>query len=151
MESVAAPFEPTVVRRVFPLWSIRIPASFDEAFVHGDGYWHAWDATRSVSLTSVAVTERGRPVRVRELLQALVPLEGDPVANPPGLQGRAVSAPAVQPARATRMISGIAATDGRLLLATITGDDLCWTIATWLSIRHGEAGGRARARGPFVR
>ena len=146
MESVAAPFEPTVVRQVFALWSIRIPASFEETFVHGDDYWHAWDADRSVSLTSIVVTDRGRPVGARELLRTLPPPAGDPIATPPGLEGWAVSAPAVQPAQATRVISGVIATDGRLLIATITGDDLRWTIATWLSIRRGPAVTRSRSR-----
>ena len=144
MESVAAPVEPTVTRRVFPLWSIRIPVSFQEAFVHGDDYWHAWDADRSVSLTSMLVTDRGRPVRARTLLRAFPPLTGDPLATPAGLVGWAVAAPAVQPARASHAISGVIATDGRLLLATITGDDQGWTTSTWLSIRHGTGHGSAR-------
>lgn len=146
MEAIAAPLEPTIVRRVFALWSIRIPASFEETFVHGDDYWHAWDLNRSVSLTSIVVTDRGRPVRARKLLRTFPPLTGDRVATPPGLQGWAVVAPVVQPARASRAISGVIATDGRLLLATITGDDLGWTTSTWLSIRHGDALRRARER-----
>ncbi len=148
MEAIASPPEPTVIRQVFALWSIRIPASFEETFVHGDDYWHAWDPNRSVSLTSMVVTDRGHPVRSRTLLRTFPPLPGYPVATPPGLVGWAVAAPAVQPARATRAISGVIATDGRLLLATIIGDDPRWTLATWLSIRHGEAVGRAR--GPLV-
>lgn len=146
MKPLAAPLELTVVRRVFPHWSILIPASFEETFVHGDDYWHAWDPNRSVSLTSMVVTDRGRPVGTRSLLRTFPPLTGDPVAMPPGLKGWAVAVPAVQPALASRAISGVIATDGRLLLATITGNDPGWTTATWLSIRHGEALGRARTR-----
>jgi hypothetical protein len=146
MEAIASPLEPTVIRQVFALWSIRIPASFEETFVHGDDYWHAWDADRSVSLTSIVVTDRGRPVGPGELLRTFPPLTGDPVATPPGLVGWAVAAPAVQPARASRAISGVIATDGRLLLVTITGDDPNWTTATWLSIRYGAASGRSGAR-----
>ena len=146
MEAIASPLERTVIRQVFALWFMRIPASFEEAFVHGDNYWHAWDADRSVSLTSIVVTDRGRPVGARELLRTIPPLAGEPVDTPPGVVRWAVAAPAVQPARAPRAISGVIATDGRLLLATITGDDPRWTSATWLSIRHGEARGGADAR-----
>lgn len=148
MEAIASPPEPTAVRQVFALWSIRIPASFEETFVHGDDYWHAWDANRSVSLTSIVVTDRGRLVGAGELLRTIPPLAGEPVPTPPGLVGWAVAAPAAQPARASRAISGVIARDGRLLLATITGDDPRWTTATWLSIRHGQEVGRAR--GPLV-
>ena len=101
-------------------------------------------ARRSVSLTSMVVTDHGRPVGARTLLRAFPPLTGDPVAIPPGLVGWAVAAPAVQPARASRAISGVIATDGRLLLATITGDDLGWTTSTWLSIHQGAGHGSAR-------
>lgn len=144
MEAIASPLEPTVIRQVFALWSIRIPASFEETFVHGDDYWHAWDADRSVSMTSIIVTDRGRPVGVRELLRTIPPLAGEPVDTPPGLVGWAVAVPAAQPARAPRAISGVIAIDGRLLLATITGDDLGWTTSTWQSIRHGAGRGSAR-------
>ena len=129
------------------LWSIRIPASFGETFVREDDYWHAWDPNRSVSLTSIVVTDRGRLVEAAELLQTSPPLAGEPVPTPPGLVGWARAAPAAHRARASRAISGVIATDGRLLLATITGDDARWTTATWLSIRHGEARGSARERG----
>ena len=71
MEAIASPLEPTVIRQVFALWSMRIPASFEETFVHGDDYWHGWDADRSVSMTSIIVTDRGRPVGVRELLRTM--------------------------------------------------------------------------------
>jgi len=147
MEPIASAPEPTVIRQVFVLWSIRIPASFEETFVHEDDYWHAWDANRSVSLTSIVVTDRGRPVGAGEILRTIPPPAGEPVATPPGLVGWAVEAPAAPRTRAPRSISGVIATDGRLLLATITGDDPRWTTATWLSIRHGDARGDARQRG----
>jgi hypothetical protein len=146
MEAVRAPLEPSVVRQVFAVWSIRIPASFEETFVHGDDYWHAWDPHRSVSLTSLVVSDRGRPVGAQELLRTFMPSPGDPVATPQGLAGWAVAAPAAQPARASRAISGVLATHGRVLLATITGEDPGWTISTWLSIRHGAAPGSGRKR-----
>jgi hypothetical protein len=148
MNVIASPLEPTVIRQVFALWSIRIPASFDETFVHGHDYWHAWDADRSVSLTSIVVTDRGRPVGAGELLRTIPPLAGERVATPPGLVGWAVAAPAAQPARAPCAISGVIATDGQLLLATITGDDTHWATATWLSIRYGAATGRSGTRAP---
>jgi hypothetical protein len=50
MYARAAPHEPTVVRRVSPSWSITIPATFDESFVHGDDNWHAWEDHPSISL-----------------------------------------------------------------------------------------------------
>jgi len=143
MEHLAAP-EPTVDRQVFAVWSIRIPASFEETFVHGGDYWHAWDPYRSVSLTSILVTDGDRLVSSRELLRTFPPLPGDPVETPPGLQGWAVVAPAEPAARTSRVISGALATEGRLLIATLTGDDLGWATSTWLSIRFGAATGRRR-------
>jgi len=145
MEHLAAP-EPTVDRQVFAFWSIRIPASFEETFVHGDDCWHAWDPYRSVSLTSILVTDGDRLVSSRELLRTFPRLPGDPVETPPGLQGWAVVAPAGPAARASRVISGALATEGRLLIATLTGDDLGWATSTWLSIRLKAASSRARGR-----
>lgn len=147
MEAVAAPLEPTFVCQVFTHWSIRIPASFEETFVHEGDYWHAWDPHRSVSLTSMVVTDRGRPVGARALLRTFPPVPGDPVATPPGLTGWAVEVPTAPPARASRAISGVIATNGRVLIATITGEDPGWTLSTWLSIRHGAAVGNRRKRG----
>ncbi len=141
--------EPTVVRGVFASWSIRIPASFEETFVADDGYWHAWDRSRSVSLTSLVMAERGRPVPARSLLRTVPRPGGDTVAAPDGLAGWAVEAAAVQPARASRVVTGTIAVDGRLLVATITADDPAWAIATWQSIRHrtlGRADRRKRTR-----
>ena len=143
MEHPATP-EPTLVRRVFALWSIRIPASFEQTFVHEDDYWHAWDRSRSVSLTSIRVTDGDRLVSPRELLRAFPPLHGRLVETPTGLQGWAVEAPAVPPARASRHISGALATEGQVLIATITSDDLGWATSTWLSIRLEAAFSRAR-------
>lgn len=146
MSAFAASLEATVVRTVFESWSIRIPAAFEETFSVDDGYWHAWDRGRSISLTSLVVTDRGRPVGTRELLRTIPPAAGDPVANPPGLDGWAVETSAAQPARASRAITGILATDGRLLIATITADDPAWAISTWLSIRSEAAHARSRER-----
>jgi hypothetical protein len=127
----------TVVRRVYEAWSIEIPLSFTEAFIEDDGYWHAYDEDRSVSLTSITLTDQdGRPATAEEIARQVPPVEGDPFDElPPGLPGWAFTLPAIQPARASRSLSGVVATDGRLLLATITADDEAWARRTWLSIR----------------
>jgi hypothetical protein len=46
-----------------------------------------------------------------------------------------VIADAVQPAVATRLLSGIVGVEGRGLIVTITSDDLEWAARTWRSIR----------------
>jgi hypothetical protein len=132
--------EPTVVRRVFDAWSVEVPASFAETFVHEDSYWHAWDEHRSVSLTSIVVTDKRGPVSAGLIAREIPPMDGDPVEElPPGLAGHAGTTAAIQPARASRMLSGMLAADGRLLLATITSDDLDWARMVWLSIRSHPA------------
>jgi hypothetical protein len=138
MKTHPAHTEATTVRQVFPSWSITIPATFTEDFVESDGYWHARDADRSVSLSSVVITERDRPVRAEAILRQMPPLlEGEAVAElPPGLLGWAVVADAPASAVASRMLSGILVVDGRALIATITSDDLHWARETWLSIRN---------------
>lgn len=32
----------SIVRQVFPAWSIHIPPGFDETFLTEPDYWHAW-------------------------------------------------------------------------------------------------------------
>lgn len=131
------PVEPVVARQVFETWSIEIPLTFAETFVREDSYWHAWDRNRSVSLTSIVVTDGKRPVAARRLLRRLPPSNGDPVkALPPGLDGWAVVIDAPQPARATRALTGMLFVDGRVLLATVTADDMAWARSVWLSIRR---------------
>lgn len=157
MTGIAAPTEPTVERRVFEAWSIQVPAAFAETFVDADGYWHGYDEHRSVSLSSFVISEARDPVRADRILrQAAPPLDGPPVDQvPPGLLGRAATCAAPQPARASQLLSGLLATDGRLLLVTITSDDLEWARRVWLSIRshaaplqspRGRRKGRARQR-----
>lgn len=132
--------EPTVVRRIFEAWSIEIPASFAETFIDEDPYWHAYDEHRSVSLTSIVLTDKGRPVPAALILRELPALDGTPVAElPPGLIGRAVTGSSVRPAKASRVLSGILVVDGRLLIATITSDDLDRARQIWLSIRSHPA------------
>ena len=128
--------ELAVHRRVFPSWSIDIPASFDEAFVSEGEYWHAYDDHRSVSLTSFELTEKGRPVPAMSIVRQFPPMPGSPVAElPPGLLGWAVIAEAIQPARAMMALSGMLVTDGHVVLATITSDDTAWARRIWLSVR----------------
>ena len=130
------PAELSVERRVFESWAIRIPARFTETFVASDGYWHGYDERRSVSLTSIVVTEGRHWVSAGRILRQLPPLDGSPVAEvPTGLLGRASTSAAHHPARASRILSGMLATDGRLLVVTITSDDLDWARQVWLSIR----------------
>lgn len=129
---------PPEVRRVFLHWSIRVPTTFEETFVAEDGYWHAWDEHRSVSLTSMAITDRrGRPAPAAVLLRDHPSLPGTPVdVMPPGLTGIAAFGPIPQPARASSALSGLIPVEGRLLLVTITTDDVAWALETWQSIRH---------------
>jgi hypothetical protein len=132
---LAAP-EPTLVRRVFPAWSIEIPAAFAETMVDGDAYWHAYDDHRSVSLTSVVLTDKGRPVCAREIAAQIPAMDGSPIDElPPGLVGRAAAVRATQPARASQALSGMLAAEGRLLIVTVTADDLAWARRVWTSIR----------------
>ena len=144
MKQLAQPTEPTVVRQIFEAWSIEIPASFEELLIEEDGYWHGYDEHRSISITSMLVTDDHGPVDAGRLLrqfradQAGVP-RGQPVVElPAGLSGWASIAKAPKSSRAARMLSGMLFGDGRVLIATITSDDLDWARATWLSIRsHG--------------
>lgn len=148
MDQVVAAAEPMVVRQVFRRWAITIPADFDETFLAEDGYWHAWDERRSVSLTSVAISDRhGRRVSAARILKRivnLIPVEGgDRLPMPTGLDGWAVIITPEQPARASRAVTGIIAVDGTALIATITSDDLSWAMTVWLSIRRGRTPGDA--------
>ncbi len=133
--------ERPVERRPFEAWSIAIPASFSETFVEEDSYWHAWSADRSVSLTSIVLTDRrGRPVPLDDISRqigssGLLP-EGEHVDElPPGSTGECVIADAIQPAVASTVLSGFLVAEGRVLIVTITADDLDWARDTWLSIR----------------
>jgi hypothetical protein len=139
MDTLSAPFTMTILRHVFASWWISIPPEFDEDFVHEDGYWHAWDARRSVSLSSYVITDRTtdrRPVPARDLLARLPAPDGEPVAPPDGLAGWAAVIPVPDSPRASRAISGMLVVDGRVLLATITSDDIAWATEVWRSIQY---------------
>ena len=136
---VAGP-EPTIVMRVFPAWSIEVPATFDETFVEEHAYWHPFDPVRSISLTSIRLSDDRGPVCaediVRETRGVTGEMQGDAIADrPDGLPGWAYTANAEPGARASRLLSGGLAIDGCLLIVTITAGDLDWARGAWLSIR----------------
>lgn len=132
----AALAEPTAVRRAFAAWSIDLPVAFAETYVDEESYWHAWDDSRSVSLSSVVLTDKHRPVPAAAIVREFPPLGGTPFEEmPEGLAGRAMTGAAIEPAKASRVLSGMLATDGRVLIVTITSDDLDWARRVWLSIR----------------
>ena len=54
---------------------------------------------------------------------------------PPDLDGWAVVSTQQQPARASRAISGLIVMHGRVLIATVTAEDLAWAAGVWRSIR----------------
>lgn len=162
MDTQTAPFTMKVLRHVFPSWWISVPPEFDENFVHDDRYWHAWDDHRSVSLTSLVVTDRAddNPVPGADLLAAMPIPDGQPVDVPPGLQGWAVVIPVDDSPRASRAISGMIVADGRVLLVTITSDDIAWATDVWRSIeytptpmlrRGAQSGAISRSVGKYVR
>ncbi len=140
--------ERTSLRRVFPSWSIEIPASFRETFIEQDGYWHGYDAQRSVSLTSIVVSDDRHPVSAERIECDMRPVVGGDRVDelPDGLRGWAVTASAPASARASRMLTGVVITEGRLLLATITSEDLTWARAIWLSIRLHPTDGAGPSR-----
>jgi hypothetical protein len=149
MHEAVSPVEPEVDREVFETWTIRIPTSFSETFVDEDAYWHGWDDNRSVSLTGMLIWSPDGPVPgalIADVLPDLVQdLHGVPLdVLPPGVHGRAAVAPAIQPARASTIVSGVLAVDGHLLIVTITADDLDWARRTWLSIRRRAASAESR-------
>jgi hypothetical protein len=140
MTPTPAPTEPTVERRAFEAWSIQVPATFEEVFVVEDGYWHTYDEHRSVSLSSVVISDMAGPLSAHRILEQATPLDGTPVDQmPPGLPGLATTSAAPQPAIASRILSGVLATRGPLLLVTVTGDDLEWAMRVWVSIRSHPA------------
>jgi hypothetical protein len=130
--------------RPFEGWSIELPATFRDTFITEGSYWHAYDRSRSVSLTSVKLRDGHGPVSAGAILRQMTPVPGERVSVvPPGLSGWARAYPAVQPARASRALSGILVQEGAVLIVTITSDDSEWARRTWLSIRAHPVGERA--------
>jgi hypothetical protein len=131
--------EPVVVRRVFETWTLEIPESFDETFVADDGYWHGWDDSRSVSMTSVVITaKRGAPAPTGPALVAMLSLDGDRLdGHPPGVHAQAVTRIEEAEGRGlVHVLQGIIAVFGRLVLLTVTGGEPAWAVRTWLSVRY---------------
>jgi hypothetical protein len=133
----------------------------EETWLPEEGYWHAFDARRSVSLSSIEITDGSRPVSAAEMIEQGLPRpDGTPVEQmPAGLTGQAAIIATVPPALASRALSGVLVTEGRVLIATITTDDLDLARRIWLSIRlhtprlrviwasgHGERPRRVRRR-----
>jgi hypothetical protein len=76
-----------------------------------------------------------RPVATRSILRRMRSPRGEAIdVLPPGLAGWGVFGEADAEARASRRLSGLLVTDGRVLIATITCDDDAWTRKVWLSI-----------------
>jgi len=126
--------------RIFEAWSIEVPATFDQTFVAESSYWHGYDEGRSTSLTSVLLTDARGPVPAAAIVKELPPIDGDPLeALPEGLVGWAVTIAATPPSRASRVISGVLAAYGRILIVTITSDDEEWARRVWMSIRYHPA------------
>jgi hypothetical protein len=126
----------SIVRQVFPSWSVDIPTTFDEAFLTGPDHWHAWDVDRSVSLSSFLLTDDHGPVPAQQILEQVPPPAGTPIeVLRRGLVGWAVEVEADPSARASRALSGMLAADGKVLLVTIASDDPQWSRRTWSSIR----------------
>jgi hypothetical protein len=124
-------------RRPFPSWSIELPRAFRETFVdESPGHWHAYDSNHSVSLTSMQLSDpSGSPVPARSVLRRFRAPRGEAIdVLPAGFAGWRVFAQADADARASRRLSGILATDGHVLILTITSDDDAWTRKVWLSI-----------------
>jgi hypothetical protein len=129
-------------RQVFETWWIGIPVGFEETWVDDGGYWHAWDADRSVSMSSTVLREPdGRAVATGDLEEHLAPmLDGEPIDDvPPDLVARATVIDTVPPSRASRAVTGWVVAEGRVLIATITSDDLDWARETWRSIGYRPA------------
>lgn len=137
MYTAPAPTEDLIDRQVFETWWIAIPSSFQETFVREGPYWHAWDPRRSVSLTSLTLWDGDDPVTTDAILAAMPPPDGTVVDElPEDLAGWAIAIDCDRDAPASRAITGMLVVDGRVLLATITADDLDWAREIWCTIRH---------------
>ena len=146
MVTAALRTELTVDRRVFSGWSIAVPIGMEEAFIADDGYWHAWSEGRTISLSSIVLTDRrGDAVPARKILAKTPPMEGEETAVPNDLPGwaRSIERPDVSPG--ARAISGILVVDGNVLLATVSSEDPDWNRSVWRSIRH-QPGAATRLR-----
>jgi hypothetical protein len=141
MDETTPRAEQSLDRRVFKHWSIAIPAGMGETFVEDEGYCHAWDERRSISLTSVVVSDgHGRPIQADRILEKGRPIKGEVVPTPNELAGWTTSIETPESEQAGSALSGILVVDGRVLVITVTCDDPEWARTTWRSIRHHETG-----------
>lgn len=140
MDITLAPDQVWIHTEVFPHWAVSIPRELRVIEPDDDQYWHARDEHRSVSLTSMEVTEAGARVSARRLLDQvgslLLPKGRRITEAPPGLAARAVYARVPAPGVASRALQGVVVADGFILIATITADDEAWCRAVWRTIRH---------------
>jgi hypothetical protein len=140
--------ETLTVRRVFETWWVPVPDGFAERWIADGNYWHAWDERRSISVSSTVLTDRetGRPVMAEEIARTFATLlRGEPIDDvPPGLRGRATIITTDGDAPAARALTGCLAADGRILIATITSDDLAWARRIWCSIAYRPPAARRR-------
>jgi hypothetical protein len=140
MATIAPHTEETFDRRVFQGWSIAIPVGMEETFIGEDGYWHAWSDARSITLSSIVVTDRrGDPVPARDILAEATPMDGVSVPVPNDIPGWARSIEVPDVSWADRALSGILVVDGNVLIVTVTSDDPEWNKSVWRSIRHHQA------------
>ena len=117
----------------------------DETFVEDEGYWHAWDEHRSISLSSIVVADRhGHPVPTHRILEREPSMDGEAVPVPNILPGWARSIETPDSPQADRAVSGILVVDGNILIITVTSDDPDWNRSVWRSIRHHQDGDRPR-------
>ena len=131
-----------MARQAFETWWIGVPWGFDERWIAEGGYWHAWDRRRSVSVSSTVITdEGGRPVTAAEMVDRFAGVvQGEPIAEAPdGLAARATVVRTEPGSIASRALTGFVAVDGRVLIATITSDDLEWAVRIWRSISYRPA------------
>lgn len=127
--------------QLFEHWSISVPSDMEFETAEDGAYQHARQGRRSVSCTSVNLTEHDdTPVPAAAILAQIadrgLPKGRKVAAGPRGVMSRAVIREVEPPAVASMALQGIAAADGWLLLVTITADDPAWCRQVWTSIHH---------------
>jgi hypothetical protein len=145
MDITTSPDAVWVHTQVFPSWSVTVPRSLtvtDPECAEDEGYWHARDAHRSVSLTSLLVVDasNAEPIPASMIIgnvAARVLPRGRRIQDvPAGLPSRAVYAKVAGSQVAAHALQGLVAAEGVALVATITSDDEAWCRKVWMSIRH---------------
>lgn len=145
MTTTTAPDTAWIHTQVFPSWSVTLPRSLqvlDPELAEDEGYWHARDDHRSVSMTSVLIVDSAtaQPIDgaaiIGRLATALLPRGRRIKDTPAGLVSRAVYATGIGSELADHALQGVVAADGVALITTITSDDEAWCRRVWASIRH---------------